>query len=198
VAVGGVVVLGSLAAYGIVRWVGRSARPIYVYFLLGLIVPFQLGLPTLFKMWARIHLVDSLSGVILIQIGAGLPLAIFLYAGLLMAVPYELEEAARVDGAGDVRTFVSVVFPLLRPVTATVIILTSINVWNDLIVSLFFLQSPQHYTLSRSVLNFIGVYSSDVPVIFASATLILAPVIAVFLLLQRYFVSGLTQGALRG
>ena len=198
ISVAGVVVLGSFAAYGMARWRGRGGRPMYFYFLLGLIVPFQLGLPTLFKMWAQLHLVDSLPGVILIQIGANLPLAIFLYSGLLLAVPFELEEAARIDGAGDFRTLVSVVFPLLRPVTATVVILTSITVWNDLIVSLFFLQDPENYTLSRSVIVFIGVYSSNIPVIFASATLILTPVIVVLLLLQRFFVSGLTQGALRG
>jgi raffinose/stachyose/melibiose transport system permease protein len=198
VAVAGVVVLASLAAYGIVRWRGRGGNRLYIYFVLGLIVPFQLGLPILFKIWAGLGLVDSLPGVILIQIGAGLPLAVFLYAGFLRSIPLELEEAARIDGAGDIRTFVSVVFPLLRPVTATVVILTAIGVWNDLIVSLFFLSTPTNQTLPLATIGFVSIISSNQPVIFACAVITVLPIILLFVLLQRSFMSGLTQGALRG
>ncbi len=198
VSVAGVVVLASLAAYGIVRWRGRAGGGIYVYFVLGLIVPFQLGLPLLFKIFAGAGLTDTLPGVILVQIGAGLPFAVFLYSGFLRSVPLELEEAARIDGAGDVRTFVSIVFPLLRPVTATVVILTAINVWNDLIVSLFFLSSPGNQTLPLATVGFRSLVSSNQPVIFACAVITVLPIIVLFVVLQRFFMSGLTQGALRG
>ncbi len=107
----GIIVIGSLAAYAIVRWQGRAGRSAYRYFALGLIVPFQLGLPAVYKLSVQAGLVDTLAGVILVHIGAGLPLAIFLYSGFLLSIPLELEEAARVDGAGDLRTFVSIVFP---------------------------------------------------------------------------------------
>jgi raffinose/stachyose/melibiose transport system permease protein len=197
-AVIGVVVFASFAAYGIVRWHGRGGSRLYVYFVLGLIVPFQLGLPILFKIWAGLGLTDSLPGVILVQIGAELPLAVFLYAGFLRSIPVELEEAARIDGAGDLRTFVSVVFPLLRPVTATVVILTAIGVWNDLIVSLFFLSTPANQTLPLATIGFVSIISSNQPVIFACAVITVLPIIALFVLLQRFFMSGLTQGALRG
>lgn len=198
IAVAGVVFFAAAAAYAIVRWIGRGGTALYNYFLLGLIVPIQLGLPELFKIWANLHLVDTLAGVILIHVGANLPLAIFLYAGFLRSVPLEIEEAARIDGASQFRTFISIVLPLLKPATATVVILTSIGIWNDLIVSLFFLESPDKLTLSREALSFVGAYSSNVPVVFASAVLILAPVLVVFFALQRFFVSGITQGALRG
>lgn len=197
-AVTATVVLGSLASYGIARWKGRVGNVVFLYFALGLIVPFQLGLPALYKMAVPTGLVDTLAGVIIVHVGANLPLAIFLYTGFLLSVPLELEEAARVDGAGELRTFVSIVFPLLRPVTATVIILTSIGVWNDLIVALFLLQDRSKMPLARSLLEFMGQYNSDVPVIFAAAVLVVAPIAAVFFILQRHFVSGLTQGALRG
>jgi raffinose/stachyose/melibiose transport system permease protein len=198
VSVVGVVVLSSLAAYAIVRWTGRAGGRIYVYFVLGLIVPFQLGLPILFKIWAGLGLVDSLPGVILVQIGAGLPLAVFLYAGFLRSVPLELEDAARIDGAGDIRTFVSVVFPLLRPATATVVILTAISVWNDLVVSLFFLSTPTNQTLPLTVIGFVSIVSSNQPLIFACAVITVLPIIVLFVALQRFFMSGLTMGALRG
>ena len=194
----GVTVLSSLAAYAIVRWAGRAGGRLYVYFVLGLIVPFQLGLPILFKIWAQLGLVDSLPGVILVQIGAGLPLAVFLYAGFLRSVPLELEEAARLDGAGDIRIFVSVVFPLLRPATATVVILTAISVWNDLIVSLFFLSTPTNQTLPLTVVGFVSIVSSNQPLIFACAVITVLPIIVLFIFLQRFFMSGLTAGALRG
>jgi len=196
--VAGIVLFASLAAYGIARWRGRAGRGIFVYFILGLMVPFQLGLPTLYKIWAQAGLVDTLFGLVLIHIGAGMPIAIFLYCGFLLTVPLELEESARVDGAGDVRTFVSVVFPLLRPVTATVVILTSISVWNDLIVALFFLQSPETQTLPRAAIGFQNLYSTDLPVVFACAVLTVVPIVVLFSALQRFFLSGLISGALRG
>lgn len=194
----GVVLLASPAAYGIARWSGRGGGRLYVYFVLGLIVPFQLGLPLLFKLFATASLTDSLPGVIIVQIGAGLPLAVFLFAGFLRTVPLELEEAARIDGAGDLRIFVSIVFPLLRPVTATVVILTAITVWNDLIVSLFFLSTPGNQTLPLATVAFRSVISNNQPLIFACAVLTVLPIIVMFVVLQRFFMSGLTQGALRG
>lgn len=193
-----VIMLGSLAAYGIARWRGRFGRIGYAFFALGLIIPFQLGLPTLYKLWAQAGLVDTLLGVILIHVATSLPLAVFLYAGFLLVVPLELEEAARVDGARNLRIYWSVVFPLLTPVHATVTILTCIGVWNDLLISLFFLQSTDRMTPSRSMLSLMSQYSNDVPVIYASAVLVVAPVLILFFVLQRYFIAGITSGALKG
>lgn len=197
VSVAGVVVLGSLAAYAISRSVGRGGSSFYLYFVAGLIVPFQLGLPTLYRMWVELGLVNSIPGVVLIHIGANVPLAVFLYSGFLRSVPRELDEAAHIDGAGEVRTFRSVIFPLLRPVTATVTILTCIGVWNDLLISMFFLQRPSSYTLPRTAFAFMGMYQQNLPVIFAIATLSVIPMLVLFLSLQRFFLGGLAGGALK-
>lgn len=193
-----VVLLGSMAAYAVGRWSGRNGSRFYTFFVIGLIVPFQLGLPTLFKMWAQVGLTNSIFGVVLIHVGASLPLAIFLYSGFLLTIPIELEESARIDGAGDVRTFTRIVFPLLRPITATVVIFTSIGVWNDLIVSLFFLQSRDNQTLTRATIGFMSTFNSNVPVIFACAVLTVIPIVVLFVAFQRFFLSGLIQGALKG
>ncbi|MDQ0646221.1 raffinose/stachyose/melibiose transport system permease protein [Microbacterium natoriense] len=194
----GVVVVGSLAGYAIARWRGRGGNVIYVFFVFGLIVPFQLGIPMLYRIWAQIGLVDTLAGVIIIHIATSLPFAIFLYAGFLLTVPHELEESARVDGASEARTFVSIVFPLLRPATATVVIISSISVWNDLLVALFFLQSAEKQTLGKATIGLMNTFNSDVPVVFAAAVITVLPIIVLFISLQRFFISGLTQGALRG
>jgi raffinose/stachyose/melibiose transport system permease protein len=194
----GVIVIGSLAGYAVARWRGRSGNIFYIFFVFGLIVPFQLGLPMLYRIWAELGLVDSLLGVIIIQIATSLPFSIFLYAGFLLTVPLELEDSARVDGASEARTFVSIVFPLLRPATATVVIISAISVWNDLLVALFFLQSAEKQTLGKATLGLMNTMNSDVPVVFAAAVITLVPVIVLFVSLQRFFISGLTQGALRG
>ncbi|MDQ0614013.1 raffinose/stachyose/melibiose transport system permease protein [Microbacterium sp. W4I4] len=193
-----VVIIGSIAGYAIARWRGRGGTMLYIFFVFGLIVPFQLGLPMLYRLWAQVGLVDSLAGVIIIQIATSLPFAIFLYAGFLLAVPQELEDSARVDGASEWRTFISIVFPLLRPATATVIIISAISVWNDLLVALFFLQSAEKLTLGKATLGLMNTFNSDVPVVFAAAVITLIPVIILFVSLQRFFISGLTHGALRG
>lgn len=194
----GVVAVASLAGYAIARWRGRVGNLFYMFFVFGLIVPFQLGIPMLYRIWAQLGLVDTLIGVIIIQIATSLPFAIFLYAGFLLTVPLELEESARLDGAGELRTFVSIVFPLLRPATATVVIMSSISVWNDLLVALFFLQSPGNLTLGKATLGLMNTFNSDVPVVFAAAVITVVPILVLFVSLQRFFISGLTQGALRG
>ncbi|TFC50491.1 carbohydrate ABC transporter permease [Cryobacterium sp. TmT2-59] len=197
VSVAAIIALSSAAAYALSRWRGRAGSRLFTVFALGLIVPFQLGLPTLYKMWAGAGLVDNLPGVILIQIGAGIPLAVFLYYGFLSGVPRELEEAAKIDGASDLRVFTSLVFPLLKPATATVAILSTITVWNDLIVSLYFLQSKANQTLPKATIGFQSTFNNDVPVFFACAVLSLVPVLIAFIALQKFVLSGLTAGALR-
>ena len=197
-AVLGLVVFGALAAYPLARRVGRWPQGIYTYFILGLIVPLQLGLIPLYRTWNWLGLVDTHLGVILIQIGASLPLVIFLYTGFIKTVPRELEEAAAIDGASQWRVFWTIVFPLLRPVTATVIILTSLVIWNDFLIALLFLQDPNLQTIPLAIYGFVGQYSQSWNLIFASIVVSSLPIIAVFLVLQRSFIKGLTGGALKG
>lgn len=194
----GLVVIGSSAAYPLARRVGRWPSGLYLYFILGLIVPLQLGLIPLYRAWQWLGLVDSQLGVILIQIGELLPLTIFLFTGFIKTVPRELEEAAAIDGASQFRTFWTIVFPLLRPVTATVIIVTSLVIWNDFLIPLLFLQQPDLQTIPLAIYGFVGEYSQSWNLIFASIVVSSLPIIALFLILQRSFIKGLTGGALKG
>ncbi|HLV97965.1 MAG TPA: carbohydrate ABC transporter permease [Ktedonobacterales bacterium] len=194
----GLIALGASAAYPLARRVGRWPTGIYVYFILGLIVPLQLGLVPLYRAWQWLGLVDSQAGVVLIQIGELLPLTIFLFTGFIKTVPRELEEAAAIDGASQFRTFWTIVFPLLRPVTATVIIVTSLVIWNDFLIPLLFLQQPDLQTIPLAIYGFVGEYSQSWNLIFASIVVSSLPIIALFLILQRSFIKGLTGGALKG
>lgn len=193
----GLIVLGASAAYPLARRTGRWSNGIYVYFILGLIVPLQLGLIPLYQLWADVGLLNSQVGVILIQIGELLPLTIFLFTGFIKTVPRELEEAATIDGAGQFRTFWTIVFPLIRPVTATVVIVTSLVIWNDFLIPLLFLQEPDLQTIPLAIYGFVGQYSQSWNLIFASIVVSSLPIIALFLILQRSFIKGLTGGALK-
>lgn len=193
----GLIVLGASAAYPLARRMGRWPNGLYVYFILGLIVPLQLGLIPLYRLWQGLGLLNSQFGVILIQVGELLPLTIFLFTGFIKTVPRELEEAATIDGAGQFRTFWTIVFPLLRPVTATVVIVTSLVIWNDFLIPLLFLQEPNLQTIPLAIYSFVGEYSQSWNLIFASIVVSSLPIIALFLILQRSFIKGLTGGALK-
>jgi raffinose/stachyose/melibiose transport system permease protein len=136
--------------------------------------------------------------VILLYIAVNLPFVIFLYTGFIKTVPRELEEAALLDGAGPMQTFWLIVFPLLTPVTATVAITSALSTWNDFFIPLIFLQRDGMQTLPLAIFNFVGQYNNNWPLIFASVVISSLPLIVLFLILQRYFIKGITAGALRG
>ena len=127
-----------------------------------------------------------------------MPFTIFLYTGFIKGVPRELEEAAALDGYGPFRIFWLIVFPLLLPATATIVIISGLSVWNDLFTSLLFLQDPDKQTLPLALYIFVGQYGNDWTLLLAAVIIASLPVILVFLFLQRYFVQGLSGGALKG
>ena len=135
----GLIVLGSLCAYTIARRPGLLSNVVYVLFVVGIILPFQLALIPLFVAMRHLGLVGNYLGMIVLNIGLLMPLTVFLYTGFIRALPRDYEEAARVDGAGILRIYAKVVFPLLWPITATVAVLVGITIWNEFFVALIFL-----------------------------------------------------------
>ncbi|HLW00127.1 MAG TPA: carbohydrate ABC transporter permease [Ktedonobacterales bacterium] len=192
------VCVGAMAAYPLARRVRKWQSALYIYFVAGLVVPSQIGVIALYRLMKDLTLIDTYQGVVLLYVATSLPFVIFLYTGFIQSIPLELEEAAKIDGASRWRTFWQIVFPLLRPVTATVIITSSFGIWNDFFTALLFLQDPAKQTLSLALFTFEGQYSSQWPLLFASITIAALPMIMLFLILQRYFVRGLTGGALKG
>jgi|GraSoiStandDraft_29_1057270.scaffolds.fasta_scaffold400705_2 raffinose/stachyose/melibiose transport system permease protein len=194
----GLIVCGSLAAYPLARFIGPWFQRIYIYFVAGLIVPIQLGLFPLYKEMHDLQLINTYYGVILLYIAVNLPFVIFLYTGFIKTVPRELEEAALLDGAGPMQTFWLIVFPLLRPVTATVAITSALSTWNDFFIPLIFLQRSGMQTLPLAIYNFVGQFNNNWSLIFASVIISSLPLIVLFLILQRYFIKGIAAGALKG
>jgi raffinose/stachyose/melibiose transport system permease protein len=192
--VAGLIVLGSLCAYTIARRAGRLGNVVYILFVLGIILPFQLAIVPLYVAMRHLGLVGSYAGMIVLNVGLLMPITVFLYTGFIRALPRDYEEAARVDGARIMRTYARVVFPLLRPITGTVAVLLGIIVWNEFFVALIFLGGSHAQTLPVALYSFAGEYVARWNVIFAGLVITIAPVLAFYLFAQRRLIRGFTAG----
>jgi raffinose/stachyose/melibiose transport system permease protein len=193
-----VVMLGSLAAYPLARITATWSKWTHRLFLAGMAIPLFVGIAPLYITLRSMGLVNTIGGVILIEAGVNLPLAVFFYTGFLRSLPQELEEAAAIDGCGPLRTFLSTVLPLLRPVTGTLIMFVTLAVWNDLAVPLVFLQNPQQWTVMVNAYSYIGPHGFEPTTLFATAFLGTLPLLVGFVFLQRLITEGITAGAVKG
>lgn len=194
VTVGLTVVLAASAAYPLSRVGARWSKLAYVGFLVGLLLPAQLALLPLYQTVRDLHLLGNLVGVILVNIGTSMPFAIFLYASFLRALPAEYEEAASIDGASGFRTFWWVVFPLLKPITATIITLNTVFTWNDFLTPLLYLSGSDHKTVTVAVYGFVGQFGAQWNLIFAGIVISIMPILVTYFFLQRYIVQGFAGG----
>ncbi|TDC19415.1 carbohydrate ABC transporter permease [Streptomyces sp. 8K308] len=185
---------GSFAAYFLARCATRIGYRLYVLFLLGIVLPFQLGMIPLFRLFDSMGLLGTYQGMILFYTGIQLPFTVFLYTGFIRALPGEYAHAALIDGATHLQAFTRVVFPLLRPITGTVLILNAVFVWNDFFTPLLYLGGSARETVPVRVFAFVGQYVSDYGLVFAGLVLASLPIIAAFLLLQRYVIRGFASG----
>lgn len=189
-----IVVLSSLAAYAISRHASRLNTTLYFLFIIGIVLPYLLGLIPAFILLRELGLVGTHLGMIILYTGVELPTAIFLYAGFIRALPKEYEEAALVDGASPFRTFWLIVFPLLGPVTATVSVITALFVWNDFFAQLVFLTGTSNQTLPVAIYGFVGEFATQWNYVFAGIVISVAPVLIFFIFTQRQLVKGFAGG----
>ena len=188
------VFLAAMAAYAIVRVASRVSSLLFWTFLIGLLVPFQIGMIPLYFTMRDLHLLGNWLSLVIFYVGIQMPFSIFLYAGFLRALPTDYEEAAWIDGASPSRAFWLVVFPLLRPITGTVIILNAITIWNDLLTPLLYLSGTPAATVPVVIMSFVDQYVSNWPVIFAALVIGTGPILVTFFILQRSVVKGFASG----
>lgn len=188
------VVIGSLSAYALSRQPGKLGNGLYLVFTLGIIVPFQLGIVPTYVAMRHLGISTSYVGMILLHSGLLMPLSVFLYTGFVRTLPRDYEEAAYVDGAGRLFTFVRVVFPLLLPVTATVAVLSGVIVWNDFFLQLIFLAGSAKQTIPVAIYSFVGEYSTNWSLVFATVIVSIAPVLFFYLFAQRQLIRGFGGG----
>ncbi|MGJ8722372.1 MAG: carbohydrate ABC transporter permease [Salinibacterium amurskyense] len=191
------VVLGALAAYPLARLTRRWTSWVYRIFILGMTLPVFVIIAPLYLLQRDLGLLNTWAGVILAYIGLNLPVAIFFYTSFLRQVPVEVEEAAELDGAGPLRTFGVVVFPLMRPITATLGIFIALSVWNDLILPLVFLRDAGLRTVMVNAYSSINPNAVDATTLFPAAILGVLPLVIVFAIMQRRVVAGLTLGSVK-
>jgi len=192
------VLLVPMAAYGIERIGGRAGRVLYVLFIAGLMIPFQVRMIPLVEGFNNVGLYSTLTSVILVHLGGAASFGVLLYSSFLKNVPTEVEEAAEVDGAGRLRTFWLIVFPMLMPVTSAFVIIQALNLWNDFFVPLVLLDSSSAGTINVAINRMVGLLTSEWQLIYTGAILAIIPSVVIFASFQRYFIKGMSIGAVKG
>jgi multiple sugar transport system permease protein len=192
------VLLSSMMAYAFARFTFRGKEAIFRLLLAGLTIPAVMLLVPQFILAKNLHLLDSLGGLIFFYIAGSLSLNTFLLRGFLASIPGELDQAMQVDGANAWSRYWRLALPLAKPALATATIFTFLNSWDEYPIALTMINNTDHATLPLAIANFQGQHATQWGLVFAASMIAIIPVIIVFLVFQRYFVQGLTSGAVKG
>lgn len=191
------VVIGSLAAYGMILHKGRLTAAVGTVLLIAFCIPMQSTLIPLYRMEAALGLVNSLAGLVLIYLG-GAVFCYFLIVGYMRKLPLDVLEAARIDGAGPFRIYRSIVLPLITPILTTVVVFQTLATWNDFLWPNVLLSSTENRTIVLQVYNAVGQFTTNWPQFMAVTVIALVPVTIFFLFCQRWIVAGLAAGSVKG
>lgn len=195
----GIVIISSMAGYKLSRVKTKYSYLVFLFCIMPMMIPFQSFMITLVKIAKQLGFIGNLYGLGIIYWGLGAPLSIFLYHGFVKNIPYELEECAMLDGCSPARMFVSIIFPMLKPVTATVVVVNAMWIWNDFLLPLLVLgSSGASKTLQLAAYGFMGQYKMEWQNIMAGAILIILPAMVIYLIFQKNIVKGMVAGAVKG
>lgn len=164
--------------------------------MLGLMIPVSI-LPTIWVL-RGLHIYKSMFSIIMIETALNLPFSILLYRGFIGTIPVELEEAAVIDGSGKGQLFFRIIFPLLKPVTSTAVILNAVTVFNDFTNPLYFFPGKENATVQLTLYNFNSKFSSSFNLLFADVVLMIVPMLVLFLFFNKKIVEGMVAGSLKG
>ena len=190
-------IVGAMAAYGMVMRNTRFNRIVGAILLLAFVVPGQATLVPLYLMLVDANQVDTLTGLVIMYL-AGAVFCFFLIQGYMTSMPYEIIEAAKIDGAGVVQIFWRIVLPLIRPILVTVGVFQTMWVWNDFITPNVFISSPEKRTIVLQVYSAVSEFTTDWPAFMTVSVLALIPMVVFFMFTQRHIVSGLLAGGIKG
>lgn len=197
---GGAVIISvffsSLCAFVLARNKTRLNKRIYIFFSLGLMFP--VNMVTVVKVMRWFNFYNTRIGVIALFTALILPLSVFLYYGFISSIPTEMDEAAIMDGAGAYRIFFSVIFPMLKPVTVTVIMINFLNTWNDFTIPLYLLPDPEKAVIVQQVYNFYGTFTASWNLVSVTILYAIIPILVVYVVGQKYIISGMVAGAVKG
>lgn len=191
-------IIAAAASFGIAHIRGWRGLVIYGLLVVGMAVPAQANMIPQYVLFDVLGLTNSTVGLVLIEVVTTLPIAVFIIAGFMRTLPNEIFEASDIDGAGPWRTFRSVVVPLSVPSLAATAIFLLVIQWNDLLYPLLFITDPDKRTLPLALLDFQGQFLTDYPVLFSGVVVASVPMVLAYAFLQRFFIAGLSAGAVKG
>ena len=194
-----IVLLGAMAGYTVARFPNRFNRMVFSVLLGCMMIPGIINTVPLYTLMIRIKAVNTLWGMALVCATLALPQAVFVFSGFIQSIPKELEEAAIIDGCSYFTAFWRVVFPLLKPSVAAVVILNGFGIWNNYSQAVFFLQSSEKHNVPQALSVYFQQFAgAQWNLMAATAVIAIIPVVAVFLVFQKRIMSGLTEGAIKG
>jgi raffinose/stachyose/melibiose transport system permease protein len=188
----------SLASYAIAKYSFRGNRTVFLYFLLGLMLPIRLGTINIMQIFIAINLFNSLISLIIIYTAMGIPAGILIFTGFIREIPDELSDAARIDGYGETRIFISIIVPLLSPAIVVVAVYNLVPIWNDFWFPLILINRDELMTIPLATARLFGKHETDYGLLFAILSAAAFPPIILFVAMSRYFIKGLTAGAIKG
>lgn len=186
--------VSTLVSYALARLRFWGSGILAAFFLSGIMMPFQLAAVPIFHLLSSVGLVNNRFGLILVYAATGVPLSVFVLSSFFRQLPGEVEEAARVDGAGEFRLFRSVMLPMARPAVATVAAITFVFNWNDFFFPLVLIRDPEKFTITVGLTSFFGQYRNDVGPLLAGLILALLPLVLLFSVATKQIITGLTFG----
>lgn len=192
------VLFSSMTAYRMVRHNSKFNRLLFTLFVAAMVIPFQSIMIPLVKVTSTVGLMNSHYGLIICYLGFGIPMSVFLFHGFVKSVPIEIEEAARVDGSNAYGVFFRIVYPLMRPMYVTVLILNTLWIWNDYLLPSIVLQNSSLHTIPIATYAFFGQYTKQWDLALPALVLGITPIILFFLFMQKYIIQGITTGSVKG
>lgn len=189
-----VLAVSALAAYPLARATAHWSRGMFLLIMLGLVLPFQLAALPLYQTMRDLGLLGTVWSLVLFYSGLQVPFTTFLYTGFIRALPHDFEDAALIDGCRPWEAFRYVVFPMLKPITVTALVLNAITVWNDFFTPLLYLSGSTQQTVPVALAGFVGQYVADWNLIFAALVISIVPVLLLYFALQRSIINGFAGG----
>lgn len=190
------VLVAAMGAFVLARKNTRLSNGLYLFIYMGMAAPVQ-TIPTI-RLMQKLHIYGGYTNIILLSVVFNIAFSVFLYTGFFKTIPREIDEAALIDGASQLTMFFKVIFPIAKPTTATVATLIFMGIWNDINIPLYFLNTSSKWTMPMTVYQFFGMHYQSWNLVFANIIMIALPVFIIYVVSQRFLVSGITAGAVKG
>lgn len=186
------ILVESMAAFAITRLNIRHKTAVFVFFLLGMMLPHQMALIPLNRIFSQYNLINNYFGLFYVYVGFGIGYGILVLRGFMRSIPKDLDEAAYIDGCGKIRLYLNIILPMAKPALATVFIIDFLNTWNEFLLQSILITKDSMRTVPNGLMSFIGEYGTDYGLLNAGVLISIVPVLLVYLAFQKYFVEGMS------